>query len=193
MSYGINPYAVNVDTLIAKHGCKDGKFQLSIEQKFAAQLKRDEKQLARDRAHNPSRPALRDALRRFIGGDTRHPTEGEQLWYGPYYGYAMEMICRVLGRRLVNSEFEDIRSSFLDKLGIMRTLLHSPPPVPLTDPKDFPAVHHLAADEVLHEHRRLEPWNDWSRDPFVRRAEEQYRGWIAEAAAEGQGIVVFYR
>lgn len=193
MSYGLNPYAVDVDALVAKHGCDDRNFLRKVEREFAAPLERDEQQLARERERNPWRPSLRDALRRFVAGDTRHSSYGERLWYGPYYGYTMEMLCRILGRPLYNSEFEDIRSSFLDKIEVMTTLLKSPPPLPLTDPRDFPFVHHLTANQVLQENKRLASWNGWSADRVVLSAQEQYREWIADATATGQGIVAFYR
>lgn len=193
MGYVLKPYAVDVDALVAKHGCKDDQFLRAVERQFAGPLSTDECKLASERKQCPGRPSLRDALRRLVAGETQQASEGERLWYQPYYGYALELLCRVIGRALYNSEFESIHLSFLEKLKVMGPLLNAPPLPPVKDPRDFPFVHHLTAEQVSREDKRLDSNRAWSADPMIRAAEDQYRSWISAAAKAGQGLVAFYR
>ena len=189
MSYQLSAYLVNLAEIRAIVGSKD--------RSTLARLERELAKLSKERGNSktgqPSRdaPGVLTSLRRIFRGEVEPPDSPERLRHGAYNGYALEFICRSLGRKLPNDQFQDVHSSFLDAVGIIAPLVESAPPLPLTNPRDFPFVHHLPARAVKQELGRLRQLN-LSGNVEVAAGQLQYLSWLAEGTFRKKDLVASY-
>jgi hypothetical protein len=155
-----------------------------------------------------------EALRHLVMGEKHDPGSAHQ------YGYALEHLCRHLGRRLEGGWWESIRWTVLQATGMEEIL--AGPPVPLPPNDSFPVIGFLTPEQVrplaekLREgplktaassgRRRRRGFREWMADwilarithrqPMtdedVREGLDEYGEWLRTADSEGKSLVFFY-
>jgi hypothetical protein len=88
----------------------------------------------------------KEATAELVEGRVSRPEEAHQ------YGYGLERLCRLLGKRLATIEG---KGGMLHALALDTPLSAGRSPVPLPERDDFPDIGHLTADEVECEAARL--------------------------------------
>jgi len=107
---------------------------------------------------------------------------------GPDHGYALEVICFVLGELLPDDDL----IGDLEPLELDTPLEQKRTPVPLKHP-DFPVISFLTADEVAAESRRLSRLDlEFPDDEDIEDAREALFQCLKRAADKGLGVVAFY-
>lgn len=102
------------------------------------------------------------------------------------YGYALEVVCAALGRRLG-------AVAGLAHLGLASPLAAVRRPVTLPASRGFPRVSYLTAAEVRAEGERVRGLDlSYPGDRSIARDRRRYAGMIGTAAGRGLDVVTFY-
>lgn len=190
MSYSVQAYAVDLARLQQVIGSHDDALVSTLVTEHAEELD------AVDDV-DPSLPSARDAVAALIAG---------RLESGPVnfkYGYALELVCRQLGRPLSNERwsamngewFDTVEDAFLaleGKRKICNEVFWSGPPVALPFIDDFPAIGHVTADAVEPLADELEQALEPARNTAAAAALRELLGWLRLAAQRKLGLVTFY-
>lgn len=143
-------------------------------------------------------PTRDKALRAVINGG---PFEAK---HGFQYGYAYEMVCGFLGKRLNNHLFHRFRADWLEQvdaglaeLGITAVkvgcFVHPPPP-PLPRPADLPGYGEWSAkacEDGLAQWKATTAAQRAALDPRVGRAAERCGEWLRASSGTGRAVVGF--
>lgn len=122
-----------------------------------------------------------DTLAELIDGEVvRSDAEN-----GHQYGYALEKLCRVLGKWLGNL-------SDVDYLELEIPFANFRAPVALPKIRDFPLISYLTADEVEREVKRLEALDLSDSDKSVQQTRKSFCQLLQKAAREKKAVVSFY-
>lgn len=116
------------------------------------------------------------------------------------YGYALQLMCDVLGSFQQNDQWSSMRSSWFEEVDkalagagcdieLTTTLFYSGPPLTLPEPDDFPGMGHVEPEQIASLCASLEPALP-GLPPAPRAAVAQVVGWLK--AARSKGLVTFY-
>lgn len=188
MSYGLMPYAVDIDRLTAICGSGDDTIRRAISGRYKRDIIHINMEF--DWSNERGEPSVFLAIRHLIMGD-------EKNLEGVMYGYAFKFIVEFFGHPLDNRMFcprstnsitgqVDAAVKETGATVSMSDLLFRMAPVPFPEPDDFPLIGYWTADEIVE-----------SRGPLrsaksVTPELETIRGWVDQAAAEGLGVVAIY-
>ena len=175
MGYSTLFYSVDLERLTSLVGSNDKTLSDLFAQKFPDEL---ESRL------DDNEPILADAFADLIAKTFSHPDSGHQ------YGYALEMLCRIIGDHLPDD----------DAIGDLAPLeIASPlesPKHPINIPKemnDFPRISYLEPTEVKIEFIRLSSIDiAFPNDEDIEEAREAYKNCIDLAAEQNLAVVTFY-
>ncbi len=170
MGYSITLYAVDLERLRAAVGSCDTALLRRIRRREAEEFEADEDWFGEAAA---GKLTLREALEELVAGKWTSPNSGGQ------YGYALELLCRDLGKR---AELE-VSPELVAGTALARARL----PLEIPPPEDFPVISHLTPEEARAAlSGRTVPGGD--------RAEEweALAGCLMTAARRGWGVVSFY-
>ena len=175
MGYSTLFYSVDFERLKSSVGSGDLSLSKSFEQQFPDELG--------DRP-NDDDPILADAFSELISNSFKHPKAGHQ------YGYALEMLCRIIGDHLPDE----------DAIGHLGPLeIGSPletPRHPINIPKqvdEIPRISYLEPNEVKTERTRLSTIEiAFPNDEDIEEAREAYKNCIDRAAEQNLAVVTFY-
>ena len=190
MSYSVFVYSVNLDRLGHLFGSKDKQVVLEIKKQFSDDIKEHNDWFEEE--IKGGAPTLNQAIEEIVEGVITHELNSWQ------YGYALEIICRYMGKQLSSESLESLNSSGLQLLesidGVGELVLHSRPPMSIPIPQDFPTIGHMPYQTVVDKLAKLtsiefsgsEAYIDWQDDVW-----EEYKQWLEEAKASCQGLVTF--
>ena len=174
MSYSTHLYAVDLDALRAAIGSKDSALW---------------ERLARSEEGDIDEPSEVDvAVRRLIFGVDPGQTEFEGFRESND-AHALRELCGVIGTWLD----DDDSLGDLEPLELDSPLCVERMPVDLPQPRDFPSVRYLEADEVAAEVKRLETMDlSFEDDSDIEYARKMLFECLREADKMGRAVVAFY-
>ena len=180
MGYGTLVYGVDIARLRSTYGSQDQTLLKEMEREYADDLRQNDERF-RDEIRRGA-PPLREALAQIVRGKItgKQGTEFQ-------YGYAVELLCKHLGRPLENEDLIE----FVDDLEIPTGVLSSGPPLPIPPPLDFPVIGFLTAEQVREEYAQLKDQDFSHDDEDIEAAREEFRSYLRQANDQGLGIVVF--
>ena len=134
------------------------------------------------------------ALTDIVQGDITMP---QFAWQ---YGNAIQLLCKSIGTKLPNDEFQMMQPGFFDaveaqEIRVIPDMLfrHFNLPIPIPPIEDFPLITMITQDEaeyVLETTAEIEFHEPYAREK--RELMEEFRGWLAESKVARQDIVTFY-
>lgn len=174
MSYTTILYAIDIEKLKEAVYGKDATFlrRVLIEQPEAVSWQLDERG-----------PTLGKALDRLVMGSHGQAQQTK------LEGYALKLLCEVLGERLPDDDcIGSIESLEVDSPLVA---LRLPVNIPAND--DYPFISFLNQSETRRESERLAGIDlDFPPDSSVAMARHAYAECVAIAVAKGQGVMSFY-
>ena len=177
MSYALVPYLIDLKKLTETAGGKDKSL---IDAVIQAHLKAFEESASGDAK------SLRDALTELVMGNQLDSDHGH------VYGYALEKLCRHLGKQLDVQYWDATRTAALEDTGVGRLLEESGSPVPLPRICDFPSIGHIPEakiETVLQDMReRLRNCDDAD----LRDLLKEFADWLDEALKQKKALILFY-
>ena len=180
MGYSTVVYAIDIDRLRNVFGSDDQELLQTVEKKYDKALRRsDETFQSRIRDGAPTR---REALRQIVAG-TISGSDSAAF----QYGYALELLCKHLGRVLDNDDL----IAFISDLEIPTSLIESGPPIPIPKSADFPSIGYLTAEQVREEYAPLKDQDLSHEDEEIEEAREEFLSYLRRARKNGLGIVSF--
>jgi hypothetical protein len=170
MGYSANVYAVDLERLRAAVGSMNLALLQQIKRSQADEFEASDDRFG-DAAHSDL--TLEQALEELIEGRVSSPACGFQ------YGYALELLCRGLGKHLTTVGG--------------RELFEDTPLARVRLPDDFPRISYLTAEEVRAElERRPEREAAFAADEGLAEEWEEFAKCLVSARRRKTGIVTFY-
>ena len=180
MSYALTAYLVDLDRLRSVIGSRDETLAEAIIETNSEEF--DDA----DEYDTDDYLPLVEALRQLINGDALTPREYTQ------YGYALEELCRYLGKPLDSIQWSAARWSCIEATGLTRLLTEVGPPVQLPPKTDFPAIGYLTRDEIKAELERATALKNSTPAEGVIELLDEYCGWLQKAIRRKRDIILFY-
>jgi hypothetical protein len=177
MSYALVPYLIDLKKLTAAAGSKDKRL---VDAVVKAHLK------AFEESGSGGEKSLRDALTELVMGDELDSD------YGHVYGYALEKVCRHLGKRLDVQYWDATRTDALEDTGVERLLEESGSPVPLPRIFDFPSIGHIPADKIKATLKDMRERLDDCGDADLRDLLKEFVSWLEDALSQKKALMLFY-
>lgn len=175
MGYSTLFYAVDLSQLSNAIGSGEQTYVQEFAKRYPDEFEED---------GDEDSPALRDVFAQLIAGDLE-PTE-----HGHQYGYALEVLCRIIGTPLPD---EDAIGQLgpLELNSPLETLKH---PVDIAKEVDqFPRISFLDVGEVKAERDRLLTMDlSFPESDDIEEARMAYGECVRHATDAGQSIVTFY-
>ncbi|MFD0857082.1 hypothetical protein ACFQ07_33050 [Actinomadura adrarensis] len=189
MSYGIMPYAVNINVLRSPHT------YTSDPDDFLAWI---QERHCKDNDYGPTRESMREM---FFG----EPLTGAE---GHVYGYTLKALCETFGAMLPNANWYPVRMRWFDavqdaltQIGVRfdpTDLIYSGSPIPLPPIEDFPSIGHLRRDEAIPLGEALDAADiSLISDENLTESIRELHGWLkqcsnAETEMDSYDLVCFY-
>jgi hypothetical protein len=124
------------------------------------------------------------AAAELVEGRVSQPQQAHQ------YGYGLERLCQLLGKRLATIEG---KGGMLRALKLNTPLSQERSPVTLPERDDFPTIGYLTADEVEHEVERLRELDlSFPKSAEIEEGRQTFFRCLMAAANKRAGIVSFY-
>ena len=172
-----------IEQVITRWECHDPTISKNLDQTPHVTWSRTEVDEDEDNSSfRPNFGASDDALSDLVFGNLDSS--------GPEHGYALEVMCFVLGKFLPDDDL----IGDLEPLELDTPLQQPRNPVPLNEYSDFPVISFLKADEVAAESRRLSNLAlDFPDDEDIEEPRNAFSQCVRIAADKRLGIVSFYR
>jgi hypothetical protein len=194
MGYGLTVFLVPGKALATIPGSRDQRLLRRVLKEMAASLASyDEQMVDRDDSDDLTHG---QALGELFEGRFSKP----QYYFR--YGWALEVLCDFLGKRLDNGPFVPCDTDWFEQLDealeaagarIRFAELTSNPPIPLPPQYDWPEVGHWTSKRIRQAARVLDRGLPKPEDEEVQEALELVQGWLGHAVNVEGGIVVgFY-
>lgn len=185
MSYGLTAYAVDLQLLQRIFGSGDERIVVEV----GLRLRPRVEQL---RVWLPELDPL-EAVGELVDGRCQRPRLGH------VYGYALQLLCDLLGHALPNDVFSPCRldwlelvDGYMDEAGVASAVrlgrLIGEPPLPVPRSDEYPLVGFWEPADLA----RALPGFDARPPAELVPAWSQLRGWLVEALERDAGIVGFY-
>lgn len=195
MSYGITPYALDVEQLGGYWACTEDSKLVGLRNVFRTALQDHDRDFASE--IRTGAPPLSGALRGLLWGEV-------DATYGYAYCYALKLLCEQIGEELTSDRFADIDDDFLTAIDHAADALEltvgatalvytgAPPPYEI-EISDYPYIGWLSAAATAEaaEGYRSADLSAIENTDLVP-AMEQLRSWLEHAAGRGVGLVSFY-
>lgn len=189
MSYGIDPYAIDLGILRKVPGSKDRSLVEQVTGKYSEEYRLDW-------TYHKERGELAadEALSCIVEGNLRR----EDCWGS--YVEALKLLCRHFGTFLPNDFFSSIYSDWLDSVDealreariSLQEWISSGPPFTIPYKGGIPDVGHLSPKDVVDAFRRLRQARVKSDDPDLSGALREIDEWLETAQRQRSGLVLFY-
>lgn len=191
MGYSFSVYAVDLEKLKAVWGSADDKVKNALKKKLADDITENDETWAEQIA-SEGVPSTETALDDIFAGKATKRKHGFQ------YGYALEIICRHLGKRV-----DDLDMTWVDELIDPLLKKHKKPnaqkllgsgsfPMPIPKPADFPEIGTIDAAGMTALGAALDAIEeDAEDDDDATEVIEELRGWLASAKKAKKQIVWF--
>jgi hypothetical protein len=180
VSYGTNIYVVDLSTLRRAFGSHDQAIVDRISAANQDRFVRSDRWF-KDRIAQGA-PRLQQALQQLIDGNLDSAASAAFQ-----YGYALELLCRELGRDM--KTYEDIDS--INDLLVQSEFARVGPPLPIPISLDFPEIRYASREDVIAEKRSLLAKEDLESDPCIVQARNTLLGCLDTAIELHQSLVAF--
>jgi len=204
MGHEITPYLVDEPTIAAFFGSKDERLIADVLAAFPDEVSKNEQSFATQIAAGA--PTLEGALRAMANRETSR----DPMPHAFQYGYALELLCRHLGTRIMDDEHPELAASIrVNPRGLRMTkelewfLSLTHPPIPIPKPEDFPAVGFLSRNQAARRSAgigdgTIDPtdpalppwWRRWAKSLGAER--DRYAAWLKRAVRERKDLIAFY-
>lgn len=191
MGYSFNVYSVELAKLKKVWGSEDETLKKALLKKQKAAIAENDENWA-DEIADEEVPSLTTAIDDIFAGEAQHEDSGFQ------YGYALEVICKHLGKRIDEEEFTWF-DEFLDPLlkkrkqpSVEKLLGRNVYPMPIPEPDDFPEIGTIDTKGIAALAKALDAIEDDAEDnDDVTEILVEVRKWIASAKQAKRQIVWF--
>ena len=174
MSYTLIAYMIDLPQLRSAVGGKDAALVRAVRKTNPAKFDADEDGLS-----------LGDALEQLVMG--REP--GKKATH--QYGYALEHLCRHLGKMVPVDLWSGVRWEAMEDSGVAE-IMNSGPPVKLPKIPDFPLIAFLDRTQVADRVKRMGAAGLTHEDEELQEMLGEFEGWLRAAAKGKKDLVFFY-
>jgi hypothetical protein len=192
MGYAYSVYGVDLAKLKALWGCKDAKLAAAIKKKHADRID-DNTESFEDEIEDEDAPTLGVAIDEIFAGKCKQKDHGFQ------YGYALELLCHHLGKRIDEeslSYFDDWIDPLLGKAkhsekDTQKLIGANTFPIKIPEPADFPTIGTLDDAGMKKLDAALDKIEPLATDDDAKEIIKELRGWTSRARKAKRQIVWF--